>query len=207
MSGNETKIELTEEQQIAQKERESLEARATTLGITFHPNIKNETLAERIAEKLKEMKAAEEAEAQAKVEAGGAVAAAEENEVTRRNKERKEQLMAMTRLVRVKITCHDPSKQDIPGEVFTVGNGLVGSLRKFIPYNTDDNGYHMPYFMYLELKERTFTRLSTEVHPVTKQESVKRRHVKMFALELLPQLDEKEIGELAKAQAAAGIIE
>lgn len=201
--------ELTEEQQVAKQIRDNLEMRAAALKIKFHPNISNENLAERIKDALAEQAAAEEEKKSPAVQQAVVAEAVAEVAPTAKTaaQMRHEQIMDMTRLIRVRITCHDPSKQDQPGFVFTVANGVVGSLRKFVPYNTDDDGYHLPFMMVQELKQKTFTRFFIEKDPVTRREVNRIKTVRMFAIEELPQLTPEELAELAKTQAAAGIIE
>ena len=47
----------------------------------------------------------------------------------------------------------NPAKKEWTGEIMTVGNRVIGSVKKFIPFNADD-GWHVPYIMYEQLRER-----------------------------------------------------
>ncbi|RWB40468.1 MAG: hypothetical protein EOQ44_25355 [Mesorhizobium sp.] len=107
-------------------------------------------------------------------------------------------------LVRLRITNLDPKKKDLPGEIFTVANEVLGAVRKYIPYGeVTDNGYHVPMCIYRQLDERKF--LSIKVRKNAKQqEVVETTWAREFALEVLPALTEVELARLAAAQAAAG---
>lgn len=112
------------------------------------------------------------------------------------------------RLIRVKITNLDPKKKDLPGEIFTVANGIIGTVRKFIPYgDATENGYHLPYVIYRQLDKRKFQHIITKRDPRTGENTVQERWVKEFSLEVLPPLTQEELDKLAHAQLAAGSID
>jgi len=112
------------------------------------------------------------------------------------------------RLVRVRIQNLDPKKKDLNGEVITVANRYLGTVKKFVPYgeNTDD-GWHLPYVIYKELAGRRFLQLTTVKDRTTKQVTVKKRWAKEFAIDILDPLTKNELTKLAATQAAAGSIE
>jgi hypothetical protein len=112
------------------------------------------------------------------------------------------------RLVRVRIQNLDPKKKDLNGEVITVANRYLGTVKKFVPYgeNTDD-GWHLPYVIYKELAGRRFLQLTTVKDRTTKQVTVKKRWAKEFAIDILDPLTKNELAKLAATQAAAGSIE
>lgn len=110
-----------------------------------------------------------------------------------------------TKLVRLRITNMDPKKADLPGEIFTVANDYIGTIKKYVPFGeATDNGFHVPHCIYEMMKTREFLQIKSKTHPVTKQITVSSRWVREFGLEVLPPLSEKEIKELATAQAASG---
>ena len=107
------------------------------------------------------------------------------------------------RLVRVRIMNLDPKKKDLPGEIFTVGNEIIGTVRKYIPYGeASDAGYHVPKILYDELKSREFLDIRTSNK--AGQIQVTQRMAREFSLEVLPPLTEHELARLAASQAAAG---
>lgn len=110
------------------------------------------------------------------------------------------------KLVRVRIQNLDPKKANLPGEVFTVANRVLGTVKKFIPYGeTTDEGYHIPYILYQELESRRFLNIRT-----TKKNGQivvnDNAWAKEFAIEVLPPLTESELKQLAAAQIAAGSV-
>lgn len=110
------------------------------------------------------------------------------------------------KLVRLRITNLDPKKKDLAGEIFTVANEYIGTVRKFIAYGAaTDNGYHVPFCLYNLLKEKEM--LTIRVRTVRGQEVIERSYVREFALEVLPQLTEIELAQLAAAQAAGNNID
>ena len=116
---------------------------------------------------------------------------------------RQEMIQEQMKLVRVRITNLDPKKKDLPGEIFTVANRYIGTVRKYIPYGeVTDNGYHIPLCIYTQLEERKFLNIKTRKGkngtPI-----IESQYVREFALEVLPQLTPDELATLAASQAAA----
>jgi hypothetical protein len=110
------------------------------------------------------------------------------------------------KLVRCRIANLDPKKKDLPGEIYTIANEYLGTVRKFVPFGeATDNGYHLPFCLYQMLDEKRF--LNIRVRKVDGKEQVSHVWSKEFALEILPQLTEAELARLAASQAASGIIE
>lgn len=108
------------------------------------------------------------------------------------------------RLVRVRITNLDPKKADLPGEVVTFSNEILGTVRKFIPFGDEsDSGYHIPYCLYKLLKSRRFAQIQTKKDRRTGRPVTTVRHVPEYNLEILPQLTRLELENLANEQRAA----
>lgn len=201
-------------------ELDMLKQRARVMGITFSNNIGLESLKARIQEKLDgETKQEEEADggdegtSSADASSGGdsEPAAVEpvkrkltaaEQKIALRKKIRDENL----KLIRLRITNLDPKKKDLPGEIFTVANEYLGTVRKFVPFGEHtDNGYHVPYCIYKMMKNRKFLQIKTTKR--NGKEVTTSEYVREFALEVLPQLTRVEIDKLAASQAAAGGLE
>lgn len=109
------------------------------------------------------------------------------------------------KLIRIRITNMDPKKKDLPGEVITVANEYIGTVKKYIPYGEVSNeGYHVPYCIYEQLDSRRFLNIRVSKDPVTKQSRVETSWAREFSLEVLPPLTQKELAALATAQIAAG---
>lgn len=110
------------------------------------------------------------------------------------------------KLVRLRITNMDPKKKDLPGEIFTVANDILGTVKKFVPYGeATDNGYHVPYCIYRMLEKRRFLNIREGRARNGKPAPTTSSWAKEFALEVLPPLSPAQIRELATAQAAAGV--
>lgn len=104
------------------------------------------------------------------------------------------------RLVRVRVACMNPSKKDWEGEVYTVGNSVVGSFKKFVPFN-NEAGWHVPYIIYQHMKER-----ECQIFQTVKNDRGNRvrkgKLIKELAIEVLDALTPIEIEELKAMQAA-----
>lgn len=105
-------------------------------------------------------------------------------------------------MVRVRITNMNPAKADLPGEIFTVSNKYLGTVRRFIPYGEMEEGWHVPKVILDMLQEKTFSQLKV-VKGANGQLLPQTKAVKEFAIEILPPLTEEELRILANKQAAA----
>lgn len=107
------------------------------------------------------------------------------------------------KLIRLRITNLNPNKKDLPGEIFTFGNRILGSVKKYIPYGeATENGYHVPFCIYKQLKEREFLNIKTRKDSRGRQ-IVETAMAREFALEIMDPLTERELARLAASQAAA----
>lgn len=175
-----------------------LKARAKQMGISFSNNIKLETLREKINEKL----LADDAETPVDEDDD-----AELSPAAKQAKFRKELLASQMKLVRLRITNLDPKKKDLPGEIFTVANEYIGTVRKYVPYGeVTDEGYHVPFVIYQELESRRFQNIRTIKDRRTGHTRTETSWAKEFALEVLPALTKEELEDLARAQIAAGSV-
>ena len=190
---------------IIPDEREHLMAKARMMGVEFSNNIGTETLKERIRNKLdgiKEAPASPAVAAKPEVNALEPEAPAKDNR-TIRQKMYDEQM----KLVRLRVTNLDPKKKDLPGEVFTVANEYLGTVRKFVPFGeVTDGGYHVPYVIYQMMKDREFLSIRTRKGR-NGQLITDTQYVREFALEILDPLTKTELAQLATAQQAAGSID
>lgn len=171
-------------------EIETLKKRATALGIAFSANIGLETLRERIRSKLED------------TEDALATTAAPKGETLVQVKQRLRR--EMSELIRVSITCMNPSKREWPGEVITVSNGFVGTFKKFIDFNAPE-GYHVPRMILNTLKERKCQIFYT-VKDSRGNRIPRAKDINEFAIEVLPALTQEDLDELAKSQLARNAI-
>lgn len=201
----------SEEQTTPQPtELDMLKQRAKLMGITFSNNIGVEAL----KAKIEEHKAAATAKTQTTTPAPTETASKddEDSKPASTPKAKKVSLRAhlqkeKMKLVRLRITNLDPKKKDLPGEILTVANEYLGTVRKFVPFGEQtDNGYHVPYCLYEMMKNRKFLSIKTRKGPKG-QTIVEQQWAREFALEVLPPLTEAELARLSTAQQAAGGVE
>ena len=188
--------ELVDEQEPEIDQLAVVKARAQRLGIKFHPSIGLDALRSKIAEAL-----ATSDELPSAVTETKATPADKETRAEARARLRKE----AGKLVRIRLTCMNPSKKDWLGEVFTVSNSVVGTYRKMVPFNNDE-GWHVPQFILNMIKERKFQTFYSVKGPrgVTIR---KGKLVPEFAVEIMSPLTPAELAELARRQAMAGNLE
>lgn len=203
-------------------ERQMLFQKAQLMGISHSNNISDESLRQKINDKLSgadQQQEAPKTEQTNALEAGAQlVAAQEEADSIKKSIEQEEPaprqltlrehlLKESMKLVRCRITNLDPKKKDIPGEIITVANEYIGTVRKFVPFGEyTDEGYHIPYCIYEFLRERRFLNIKLKKHAATNTNEVIARYTREFSLEVLEPLTKQEIQNLANAQAAAGSI-
>lgn len=153
-----------------------LKERADLMDIKYHPSIGVDKLREKVNEMLTPTKKpADETPAQVKM---------------RKIKE-------ANRLVRIRVTCMDPNRKGWKGDYFTVMNPVIGTIKKFIPFNTI---WHVPVVLLKQLKRKK----RQEFYEVKAKYGLKikrARMVPMYAIEELPDLTKEELDELARKQA------
>jgi hypothetical protein len=166
----------------------ALKARADLMGIQYHPSIGVDKLKEKIRAAL--------ADGPAETPAAPA-ASGSETPAQKKARIRAE----ATALVRIRVTCMNPAKKEWPGEIFTTGNGAVGTLKKYVPYNAED-GWHVPQMILTMLQER---KCQVFVSEKSKNGITVRRGklIKEFGIEILPPLTKEELHELAQRQLMA----
>ena len=188
-------IEDTQEDEVVvQDELDALKARANLLGVKFHPSISLEKLREKV-----------NAAVTSEGEADEVSNSPSETKVETIGEKRKRLKAEALKLIRIRLTCLNPAKKEWEGEIITVGNSLIGSVKKFVPFNADD-GWHVPYVIYQQLKERQcqvfYTATDARGNKVRKGKLIKE-----FAIEVLPPLTKEELDELARRQAMAKAID
>ena len=169
-------------------ELELLKQRADTLGIKYSPNIGVDALKAKVEAAQNGDKPTEDNSAKS----------AEVPLAVLRKKMRDSEMA----LVRVRIANLNPDKKDLHGEIFTVANKILGTVRTFVPYGEKtDDGWHIPRIIYKQLKARKFLQIRvTQRGPHTE---VEQKWVPEFALEILEPLTQEDLNRLANQQAAA----
>lgn len=214
--------QVTQEQPVNREEQEKslLLQRARLMGLNPSNNAKVETLRSMIAEKMAQDDSGSEEthdpeegdepetgddEKDSDPEAPVVTAPARAKTPSIRKHMHDEQM----RMIRVRIANLDPKKADLQGEIVTVANKFLGTVRVFVPFGEQtEDGWHIPYVIYKQLEKRKFLQIKStkkRVNGITTQE-VTQKWVKEFSLEVLPPLTPEELGRLAQAQLAAGSV-
>lgn len=209
----------TEEQMLEiseQQELDSLKRRADILGIEYGPNIGLNTLRDRVRAKLEENEQQEDENAtveevdeqvqdtRSMTEVETAPMKKELTPMQLRTKAKNEQM----KLVRIRISNMNPAKKDLPGEIITVGNELVGTVRKYVPYGEmSEDGWHVPNIIYKHLKSKRFLNIRVRKDPKTGRDRIEQGMALENSIEVLPPLTQKQLDDLARAQIAAGSVD
>lgn len=172
----------------------SLKERAKRLGITFHPNIGEDKLREKIDAKM-ELLTSKDPMTTGEVPINKPKTTAHD----KLNEKRKR----ASELVRVVITCFDPNKKEWQGEYFSVINSKIGKFKKMVPYGVE---WHVPRIM-LEMIESKQVQTFRSYKDSKGREHIEPRLIKAYGVEYLDPLTPDEMAELAKIQMATGRLE
>lgn len=189
---------------VTADELTSLKARADLLGLAYHPSIGLDKLREKVnAAATGEVLESEAKEpvVVSKPKADGVPAVKEETDGQKRFRLRNE----ANELVRIRVSCMNPAKKEWEGEIFTSGNATVGSISKYVPFNSDD-GWHVPRILLNMIKERQcqiFVSKKDSRGNMTRTGKL----IKEFAVEIMDPLTTEELAELAARQAATKAID
>jgi hypothetical protein len=150
-----------------------LKTEADQLGIVYAPTIGMETLKAKITERKL---AQEEFVAQQ----------AEESPAALRARSIKE----ATALVRVRISTSNPDKQNRQGDWQQAGNNIIGTIRRYVPYNTI---WHVEQILLNAMQESFYQQRHGRLN-------AKHRLVPEFVIEKLDAITPAEVAELKKIQ-------
>lgn len=169
-----------------ESEIDALKARADVLGVKYHPSIG----VDKLKEKIEEAMADSDNDTPSTEAAAPAVSETDEQRLRRE----------ATRLVQVRVTCMNPNKKEWEGEIFCVGNSIVGTLKKFVPFGVE---WHVPAMMLEMIQNRKCQVFQTVTNKNTGKKERKGKLIKEFAVEVLPDMTEQELKDLAQRQAMA----
>lgn len=164
------------------------------LGLTFGPNEGIQSMRDKLTAAREELLSETDMSALEKT----SVAADPSTEAAAA---RRDLRLENTKLVRVQIACLNPNKAGLPGEIFTVHNDVVGTIKKFIPYDEAGESFHVPMFLLKMLKRKKFLQIKSP--PKGSRAAPTTKMVPEFAITILDQLTPAELKELARAQGAA----
>lgn len=166
---------MSDELEIKVDESTELKARLDLMNIKYHHNAKVETLRNLLEEALKP------------------------TEVMTPQELRVSQMDAALSLVRCRITCMNPHKRDWTGEIFTTGNSIIGTVKKYVPYNCEHaESYHIPRIIVDSMRERKYLQVrGIKTASGATQETY---FVPEFQVVELPPLTKEELETLASDQ-------
>jgi len=180
-----------------------LKQRADMMGITYHPAIGVAKLKEKVAAALNDTKSSEgsdEDEVSKTASPTPELSAADKQRMlhTRLRNE-------ANRLVRVRVTCMNPNKKNWHGEIKSVSNDIIGTVKKFIPFGLEE-GYHIPAVLLDLLKSCQYQHF-THIKKPNGQKVAVSKLLPEFAIEVLDPLTPAELDDLKKRQALNHSIE
>lgn len=185
-----------------QEEKTMLRSRLKTMGINPSNNASVETLRQQLESAMAGKP--DESQKTAQAMPGTAPAptlAAGQKQVTLHQHLRNKAF----KLIRVRVTCHNPNKINLPGEFFTIGNNFMGTIKRFVPFGEKtDNGWHIEQAIYDLMVARKYVDIRVTHDKRTGHTDVKTRLATEFGLEILPDLTPAELKKLATAQIVAG---
>lgn len=119
-----------------------------------------------------------------------------ESEGQKKNRLRREAMA----LVRVRVSCMDPQKKNLKGELICVSNRNFGTVQRFIPFNRE---WHIEKVLYDVLIDKEYMVFDREKTGRAGIEVVTPRNVPAFNIQVLPPLTKGELKDLAQRQAMA----
>lgn len=169
---------------LKQAELESLRDTAKLMGLEFHPN----TGASKLSAMIKEAQESKAAPKEAAVKVSPAV--------SKLAAVRAEAL----KLVRVLVVPNDPAKKEYNGEYFAVGNSVLGTVRRYVPYN-NEAGWHIEQVILNVLRDK---KIQQFVSKKTRNgvETSEPRLIPAFTIVEMPALSDVQLKELAASQNA-----
>ena len=167
------------------KELDELKAEAEALGIKVPGNISLNKLKMKVAE--------------VKGEALKEEPKAPERVLTPKERARREG----GKLMRVRITCHDPQFKKHSGIIRAAGSALY-FIKRFVPFNRPT---HIEKVIYDFMKQAEYQWFEEKINRTTGRKYKVPRSSPAFVIEDLEPLTQEEIKELAKDQQARGAIE
>lgn len=202
MNDQEQSQPSAEEIAIEAAARDALVAKATMLGVEFHPKLSSDKLAERIREHVAKEAAPKtdltKLVVEAKEPTKAEVKAEKETDLQKRLRLKRE----ASELVRIILTCKNPLKADHGGQVFSVGNSNIGHFTKYVPFENQE-GWHVPRIILQLIKDSEYQHHYKD--PKNPNVTLSKR-AKEFVVDILDPLTTQELHDLAQRQAMSGSI-
>jgi hypothetical protein len=187
------------EEFVEESEIDSLKRKADVMGIKYSPNIGVETLRARIDEQIGVVEKEVKASAPAKPKPKKTKEQLKHEYYTRCRKD-------ANKLIRIVVTCMNPNKKDWPGEIITVSNAAIGTVKKYVPFGIEE-GYHVPHVIYEQLKNREYQHFVKTPRGPGGIQGMKSVISPEFNIRILDPLTKEQLKELADRQALNHSIE
>lgn len=183
-----------------QSSLEALKARADILGVKYHPSIGEEKLQEKVQEALLDKVPANDS-----ASVGGedvklskyADGNAPKAETLGQQRQRKQK--EASELIRVQVTCMNPNKREYDGEIFCAGNRVIGTIKKYVPFDVE---YHVPRVIFNMIKHR-MCQVFVSKRDDKGRQIREGKLIREFNITVLDPLTQTELNELAQRQAMA----
>lgn len=111
-----------------------------------------------------------------------------------------------TKLVRCIVHNNDPQDAKLTGMIMTVGNKYTGAIKKYVPFSEQcgEEGYHLPQAIIDALKKKQYLFIRMKKEKGAVRETLIKKFLPKFNIEILPNLTKEELKQLAEKQALAG---
>ena len=106
------------------------------------------------------------------------------------------------RLERVVVTCMNPQKATMFGEIFSVGNRNLGMVKKYVPFGVE-SGWHVPHIIVKMIRNKKYMAHGERKNPKTGRMEQYTRQVPEFSVMVLPPLTPEELHALKQRQLMA----
>lgn len=175
---------MSEELETQESEIDALKLIADNMGLEYHPSIGVSKLKDKIA-KAKEPVASKTVAIMNKMEA------------------RKGYIEEATKLVRCRIVNMNPMRKESKGEYFSISNKMIGTIKRFVPFDLE---WHVEDALVNMIKDAKFRKTLEE--PDGKGGKISRNvFIPAYSVEILPHLTTQQLKDLAADQAARGAID
>ena len=149
-----------------------LKEEALSLGLSFSPNIGEETLRKKISDFRIAQETVQELQGMSTEDL---------------NQRLKNEALVQ---VRIELTCMNPAKAKHQGDILMASNSNIGTIKKYVPFNTP---WHIPQILLNVAEEKQFTMHDSKNN--------RRRWVKEYQIRVLPPLSVEELDDLKNQQA------
>lgn len=113
----------------------------------------------------------------------------------------KEQVNNANKLVHCIVTCLDPSKSKLQGEIFSARNAQCPEIKKMVVYGVPT---HVPQIILNVLKEKKYQQFTRDTQAGMKDVSNKTKLIPAYQITILPPLTGEELDAIKQRQLAEG---